>query len=169
MRIIVNKPRVSKIILGFYFAILILVIGLFIRELFFVGSLRVFVLLLLGATALVITALVYSILSTRYLIADEELVIRALPIIGGSKRIKIDSIKHVGKTFIPFGFRIFGASFHGGYYYIPGHGRVFMVITNFKDGVIIETNERKFIITPSNPDEFINTLTTIRERLERSS
>ena len=36
-----------------------------------------------------------------------------------------------------------------------GLGRVFMAVTNFSDGVLIETEDGRYIITPRNPDEFI--------------
>ena len=119
--------------------------------------------MLLGATALVIALLIHSILSTRYVITGDELIIRSSPLIGGSRRIRLDSILNVGRTLIPFGFKLFGASFHGGYYYIPSYGRVFMVITNFRDGVMIETRAGRFIITPRDPDEFVKALDMARE------
>ena len=159
---IVNKPRVSRIILGFYLAVFLLVVGLLVYGVFFVGFSGVSV-LLLGATALVIALLIHSILSTRYVITGDELIIRSSPLIGGSRRIRLDSILNVGRTLIPFGFKLFGASFHGGYYYIPSYGRVFMVITNFRDGVLIETRDGRFIITPRDPDEFVKALDMARE------
>ena len=33
-----------------------------------------------------------------------------------------------------------------------------MAITNFSDGVLIETEDGRYIITPSNPDEFTKAL-----------
>jgi len=33
-----------------------------------------------------------------------------------------------------------------------------MAVTNFSDGVLIETEDGRYIITPRNPDEFIKAL-----------
>jgi len=68
-------------------------------------------------------------------------------------------VVHAKKTLIPFGLRLFGASFHGGYYHVPGLGRAFMVITNFEDGVLIKTKHGNYIITPQNPEDFAKTIT----------
>ena len=38
---------------------------------------------------------------------------------------------------MPFGIKLFGASFHEGYYQIPNLGRAFLAITNFHDGLLI--------------------------------
>jgi len=63
-------------------------------------------------------------------------------------------VRSVEKSVIPLGIRLFGASFHGGYYHIPGLGRAFLTITNFKDGLLIKTDCGNYIITPSNPLDF---------------
>jgi len=41
-------------------------------------------------------------------------------------------------------------------------GRTFVVITNFRDGVLIKAEHTNCLITPRNPENFIN---TIREKL----
>ncbi|MGD8565240.1 MAG: PH domain-containing protein [Candidatus Bathyarchaeota archaeon] len=84
------------------------------------------------------------------------MIIKTTKLIGGSKIIPLTDVKSVKKTLIPFGLRLFGASFHGGYYHIPNLGRAFLTITNFKDGLLIETSKNRYIITPSNPEKFKN-------------
>jgi hypothetical protein len=98
---------------------------------------------------------VASIYRTRYVLTDNELVLETSNLIGGSKRIPLETIKSLQRTLVPFGFRLLGASFHGGYYYIPSLGQAFMVITNFRDGVLIKARNGNYVITPSNPDNFI--------------
>ena len=68
------------------------------------------------------------------------------------------------RTLIPFGFKLFGASFHGGYYYIPTVGRAFVAITNFSDGVLIKGTNGNYVITPSNPDNFIKSVRETQSR-----
>ena len=70
--------------------------------------------------------------------------------------IKRSDIKTIEKTPIPFGFRLFGASFLGGLYYLPGIGKAWVSMGNFEDGVMITTRQKKrFVITPRNPFDFI--------------
>ena len=104
-----------------------------------------------------------SIYRTEYTLTDEEFVIRATRLVGGSKRICLRDVVHAEKTLIPYGIRLFGASFHGGYYHVPGLGRAFMVITNFEDGVLIKTKHGNYIITPQNPEDFAKTITDSME------
>ena len=99
-----------------------------------------------------------SLYRTRYVLTDSELVLQAPKLIGGSKRIPLETVESVQRTLIPFGFRLFGASFYGGYYYFPGVGRAFMVITNYRDGVLIKAANGNYVITPSNPDDFIESV-----------
>jgi hypothetical protein len=102
--------------------------------------------------------LIRSINNTRYILSERHLVIDTSALIGGRKKIQLNTIERVEKTLYPFGIKLFGASFHGGYYKIPGLGRAFLAITNFDDGILIRTTEGNYIITPSNPAEFINSL-----------
>ena len=76
----------------------------------------------------------------------EEIKLRLERLIG--KKIQLNTIERVEKTLYPFGIKLFGASFHGGYYKIPGLGRAFLAITNFDDGILIRTTEGNYIITP---------------------
>ena len=95
-----------------------------------------------------------SLYRTRYVLTDEELVIKTTKLIGGEKRIPLKRVEAVEKILIPFGIKLFGASFHGGYYQIPGLGRAFLAITNFQDGLLIKTRGGNYIITPKNPEGF---------------
>ena len=99
-----------------------------------------------------------SINNTRYILLDEELLIDTSSIIGGSKRIPLKQIESVERTLIPIGWKLWGASFHGGHYRIPGLGRAFLAITNMSDGVLIRTQSMNFIISPREPEEFIDSL-----------
>jgi len=89
-----------------------------------------------------------SLYRTRYVLTDEELVIKTTKLIGGDKRIPLKTIKSVEKTLIPFGFRPFGASFHGGYYHIPRLGRTFLAITNLRNGILIKTQQGELHYNP---------------------
>jgi hypothetical protein len=68
--------------------------------------------------------------------------------------------RSVEKTLISLGIKLFSASFHGGYYNIPGLGRAFIDITNFKEGLPIKTQKRSYIITSKDPISFKNAIDT---------
>ena len=73
-----------------------------------------------------------------------------------TNKVEIKNIKDIKKSPIPFGMRLFGGSFIGGYYYLPGIGRAWVAMTNFKDGVLITTRDKEnYIITPTHPKQFI--------------
>lgn len=74
------------------------------------------------------------------------------------KRVPLAKVKSVERTLIPFGLRLFGASFYGGHYYIPGLGKAFITMTNFNDGVLLRTKDGNYIITPRNPEEFMKAI-----------
>jgi hypothetical protein len=160
---IVNKPRVSRAISGFYAVTAAFVLAVFGVVFYFILTeeppnsilgIAVLVVVVLFVEAIMISLLI-SFHRTRYIVTGTELILKAPRLIGGRKRITLDTITSVERTLIPFGFRLFGASFYGGYYYFPGVGRTFMVITNFEDGVLIRTKNGTYIITPNNPGEFI--------------
>jgi len=160
---VVNKPEVSRTIVGFYAGMAVFLAVLFGVIFYFIYTDApedsIVGLIVLAVIAPVVEGLVLWVLAslyrTRYVIMDGELVLEASSLIGGTKRIPLETIESMQRTLIPFGFRLFGASFHGGHYYIPSIGRAFMVITNFKDGVLIKAANGNYVITPSNPDEFI--------------
>ena len=99
-----------------------------------------------------------SINNTKYILLDEELLIDTSSIIGGSKKIPFNEIDSVERTLIPIGFKLWGASFHGGHYRIPGLGRAFLAISNMNDGVLIRTQSLNYIISPREPKCFIDSL-----------
>jgi len=131
---IVNKPQISKWLTGFY-----------ARAFYF--SVQASAISAAGAVGLVVVLgfvegvmvwLAVSIHRTTYILTDDELVLKAPRLIGGNKRIPLETVASVHRTLIPFGVRILGASFYSGYYYFPNVGKSFMVITNFRDGVLIK-------------------------------
>jgi hypothetical protein len=153
---IVNKPKISKAIATFYEVIVVLVLVLMAL---FVGLASFTPIQLIGVitsvglafVACIVVLILASLLRTKYVVTDEELIINATRLIGGRKNIPLRTINSIEKTIIPFGIRLFGASFYGGYYYIPSLGRAFLAITNFEDGLLVKTERGDYIITPSNP------------------
>jgi len=74
----------------------------------------------------------------------------------GIKAISYEQIESIKESAIPCGLRLFGSSFLGGWYYLPGIGRTWVSMTNFKDGVLISTQDnKKYLITPKEPRRFI--------------
>ena len=162
----VNKPEVSRALAGFYAGMAVFLAVLFGVVFFFIYTQKpeaslVGIIVLVTTTVFVeglMLWLLTSIHRTRYVLTDSELVLQAPKLIGGSKRIPLETVESIQRTLIPFGFRLFGASFYGGYYYFPGVGRAFMVITNYRDGVLIKAANGNYVITPSNPDDFIKSV-----------
>jgi hypothetical protein len=160
---VVNKPDVSRIIVGFYVGMTVFVSVVFGVVFYFVYTevppnsvvaMAVLVPVIILVEGVMLWA-VASIYRTRYVLTDTELVIAASRLIGGTKRIPLESIESAKRTLIPFGIKLVGASFHGGHYYIPSIGRAFIAITNFKDGILIKATNGNYVITPSNPENFI--------------
>lgn len=168
---VVNRPRVSRFVAGLYVGIVVFVAALivfFTHAGFFtptgiLGLTAVVVLIFVEAIMLLILISIYR---TKYILTNKELVIKTSRLIGGSKSVSLVDILHVKKTLIPFGLRLFGASFHGGYYQIPGLGRIFMAITNFNDGVLIRTKHGNYIITPENPENFVEAVSDAVKSLQ---
>jgi len=103
--------------------------------------------------AVIFVCILASAYRMRFVIAKDEIIIKG---IFRTSRIRKNEIKSVQKTPIPAGFRLFGASFLGGWYYLPGIGKAWVSMTNFSDGVLIATKQGKhFVITPVNPEKFI--------------
>ena len=161
---IVNKPRIPRAIASIYAVILVLTLALtalFIGLTIFTPTnaiAGVIASVVLVFVSLVIILIIVSIYRTSYVVKDDELTINATRLIGGPKTIPLNNITSIEKTVIPFGFRLFGASFYGGYCYIPSVGRAFIVITNFEDGLWIKTEHGNYIITPGNPMDFKETI-----------
>lgn len=151
----VFRSRMSRWIAGFYCGLLILLDALFLGLPLLVEQARAAI--ILHSVSVFITLLLVSILyraySMKFTVTRDEVVIRG---IFNTSRVPRAEIKSVEKTPIPFGFRLGGASFLGGWYYIPGMGRAWVAMTNFSDGVLITTKKgRRYVITPMNPAEFI--------------
>lgn len=160
---IVNKPEISRFIAWLYLGIVVFIA---ILIMFFTyaglytptGTIGIIAVVTLVAVEAVILFISVSIYRTRYILRDEELIIKASRLIGGDKRVPLNSIKSIERTLIPFGLRLFGASFYGGHYYFPGLGRAFMTITNFNDGLLIRAERGNYVITPKNPEIFKETI-----------
>ncbi len=151
----VNRPSVSRWISLFYIltAVFLGVLGIWIA--LAIPKIGLLVSIVIAAIDALILYLIVSIYRTRYILTEDEILIKAPILVGGSKKIRFKEVREVQRTFVPFGLRLFGASFYGGYYHIPSLGRTFMLITNYSDGVLIRTDKLNYIITPSNPDKFI--------------
>ena len=160
----VNKPRVSRSILRFYQGITAF-IAILILATAYTAFFTLAGLAMLGASFILLVLILplfimvlRSINNTKYILQDKELLIDTSSIIGGSKRIPFEEIESVERTLIPIGWKLWGASFHGGYYRVPGLGKAFLAITNMGDGVLIKTQSMNYIISPSEPDDFIDSL-----------
>jgi len=166
-----NKPKVSRTIALTYEILLIFIIAVavfFLYAAFFTsmgiaaGIAASIVSIFVGAIILLVLASLYR---TRYILTDQELTIKTSKLIGGGKTIPLQALNSVEKILIPFGIRLFGASFHGGYYYIPSLGRAFLCITNFEDGLLIKTGHGNYVITPSNPLDFKEAIENRKKKL----
>lgn len=164
---IVNTPKVSRAIAGFYAGMAVFVSAIFVTVFYFIlteqspySTLGIGVLILV---VFIVEAIMISLLTsfyrTKYVLTETELILKAPRLIGGTRKISLNNITSAERTLIPFGFRLFGASFYGGYYYFPALGRAFMVITNFDDGVLVKAKSGNYIITPNSPDKFVKMLT----------
>lgn len=149
----------SKWIAGFYGATLIFLVVLIIFvPLFEAMQLveRMAFYSLFSAVILIMLYTVYKAANMKFVLTNEKIEISGLL---RKKKIKLSSIEKVEKTPIPFGFRLFGASFLGGKYYLPGIGKANVAMTNFQDGVLIETRQGKnYVITPVEPFKFIDSI-----------
>jgi hypothetical protein len=159
---VVNKPEVSEPLAWFYtaMAVLLAALGVLIIYLYLqapqVGA--IVGLVALVVVEIIIISLTFSMHRTEYTLTQHELIMRASVFIGGTKNIPLETIESVERTLIPFGIRLFGASGYGGYYYFPNVGRTFVVMTDFRDGVLIKAKQGNYLITPKNPDEFIESI-----------
>ena len=165
---IVNKPEVSGPLAYVYVATTALLAAL---ALFFVylysqsPVLGVLVgLVVIVIVEMIIISIAVSLYTTRYTLTQSELILRASIFIGGTKRVSLDTIESAERTLIPFGIRLFGATAYGRYYYFPNIGRAFVVMTNFRDGVLLKAKQGIYLITPKNPDEFIESIKSARKR-----
>ena len=160
---LINKPRVSKGIAWSYGGLTIFVGAMIV----FFACASVFTPMGTGGAAASVGSTVVGVImfrlwrslyKTRYVLTDEDLIIETTKLIGGGKRIRLNAIESLERTLIPVGVKLFGASFHGGYYKIPVIGTTFMAITNLEDGLLIQTTKGNYIITPKNPLQFKETV-----------
>lgn len=162
---IANEPEVSKAVAWLYGGIVVFIAALMVFFAFAgfftpMGATGIAASVVLAFVEAVMLLLLRSLYRTRYVLTDEELVIKTTKLIGGDKRISLKTIESLEDTLIPFGVRLFGASFHGGYYQIPGLGRAFLAITNFHDGLLIKTKNGNYVITPKEPMGFKEAIET---------
>ena len=169
---VVNRPEISRPLTRFYQAVIIVIaaLGLLFVYLYLQSPqiAEIIGLIVIVAVEIIIVSLVASIYRTTYTLTQKELVIKASILIGGTKRITMETIESAQKTLIPFGIRLFGASGYGGYWYFPNVGRAFVAITNFKDGVLIKTQHGIYLITPRNPESFIESLMASAKSKEKT-
>ena len=167
---VINKPEVSRAIALSYKALAFFIAAVtvfFFFAAFFtpMGTIGIAAAVVSAFVGTIILLILASIYRTRYILTNEELIIKTTKLIGGDKTISLKTVKSIEKTLIPFGIKLFGASFHGGYYYVPGIGRAFLTITNFKDGLLVKTNHGNYVITPSNPLDFKETIESKKTNL----
>jgi hypothetical protein len=160
---IIFKSRFSKWIAGMYWAILafliILMIGipLTVTMTFVVKSLFV---LLFTSISIMFVYLIWKGYTMEFVVSKKQIIIYGL-----LRKISIDisNVETIKKIPIPFGFRLFGAQFLGGLFFFPGIGNASVTMSNFDDGVLITTKEKKnYVITPQNPQDFIKIILKIK-------
>ena len=156
---ILFKSKVSNWIAGLYWAILIFLGVIFIGVpflspmTFFEKSIFVITFFIIF---LIIGFILFKAYRLQFVISNKSLIISGLL---KNHEILFSDINEIKKVPIPFGFRLFGASFLGGKYYFPGIGNTWVVMSNFDDGVLITTKKGdNFVITPNDPSSFINSL-----------
>ena len=155
----VFKSKVSNWIAGLYWAILIFLAIMFIgipllapmtffdKIIFVISFFIVF---------LIIVFTLFRAYRLSFVISKDRLLIGGLL---KKHEIMFSEIKEVKKVPIPFGFRLFGASFLGGRYYLPGVGNATVAMSNFDDGVLVSTKRGyNFVITPLDPLKFIDNM-----------
>jgi hypothetical protein len=155
----VFTSKVSKWIAGLYWSTLVFLVIMFIgipllspmpliEKLIFI--------LVFSFVILVIAFTLYRAYRLRFITSVDRIIIHGL---WKKHEIEFSDIADIKKIPIPFGFRLFGASLLGGWYYFPGVGKAIVAMSNFNDGVLISTKQgRHFVITPSNPMEFIDSI-----------
>lgn len=156
MKAIVYRPRFSNWIMGMYWAILIFFASIVAAAAIFsdMGSLAFMILTVtFSAVALLIAFIMLRAYRMKFTITATHIIVDG---VFRKNVIKRNDIKSIEKTPIPFGFRLFGASFLGGLYYLPGIGKAWVSMGNFEDGVLITTKQKRhYVITPQKPHEFI--------------
>ena len=156
---IIFKSKVSKWIAGLYWTILVFLVVMFIGipllapMTFFDKSIFVITFFIV---ILVIVFTLFKGYRLSFIISKDKLIVGGLL---KKHEIMFSDIKEVKKVPIPFGFRLFGASFLGGRYYLPGVGNATVAMSNFDDGVLVSTKKGyNYVFTPINPLKFIDNM-----------
>jgi hypothetical protein len=154
---VVFKSKVSRWIAGLYWAILVFLVIMFIGipllapMTFFDKSIFVITFFIV---ILVIVFTLFRGYRLSFIISKDKLIVDGLL---KKHEIMFSDIKEVKKVPIPFGFRLFGASFLGARYYLPGIGNATVAMSNFDDGVLVSTKKGyNYVITPLKPMKFID-------------
>ena len=161
------KAAMSRSISAFYMCTIALLGVLFGAIIIFAPLVLVEKVLLMGLFALIDMFLLYLLLRayrTRYTLCQDDLNVYGAM---GTKKIPYGEIESIKRSAIPSGLRLYGVSFLGGWYYLPGIGRTWVSMTNFKDGILISTlDDKRYLLTPAEPERFIQ---SIKERVFGSS
>jgi hypothetical protein len=167
---IIFESKFSHWIAGMYWIILAFLITMTLgMPLLLQMTFMVTVLFLIigESTSIMFIYLLWKGYTMKFIISKKQIIIYGL-----LQKINIDilNIETIQKTSIPVGFRLFGAQFLGGIYYFPGIGNASVTMSNFNDGVLITTQQKKnYIITPENPQEFIQNILKIKNETIRLS
>ncbi|MBU1148738.1 PH domain-containing protein, partial [Patescibacteria group bacterium] len=141
----------SKGILALYWAIPIFMVALMIFVPFFSDeemsrAEKMAFWVIFGALTIWFLIMIYRIYHMRYLINNGELTIYG-PFF--KIKLRLSDITEIKRAPLPAGTRLWGSSFVGGRYYIPVIGKTWMAMTNFQDGVLINTEKGgHYFITP---------------------
>lgn len=156
------KTRLSKGIAGMYIIILVLIliaysaIALLVRQDNDSSEFAWLVIILMIFMVAMFGFIIYKAYAMRFEITEDSLIIHG---IFKKHVVTLTAIEQAHRSPVPFGFRLFGASLLGGFYYFPGIGTAWVAMGNFKDGVLIKTLAGKhFFITPERPDSFLSHL-----------
>jgi hypothetical protein len=162
---IVFKSRFSKWIAGMYWMILafliIMMLGipLALPMTYLVKGLFI---LIFCSISIMFVYLIWKGYTMKFIISKKQITIYGLL---RKIDINISDVENIQKIPIPFGFRVFGAEFLGGIYYFPGIGNASVTMSNFDDGVLITTKQKKnYVITPENPQDFIKILSKTKNK-----
>jgi len=152
-------PRLSKWIAGMYWSIFAFLIFMLVAIPLFTEMSsweKVLFLVVFLAVLVMFIFIMVKAYRMRFTIEKNRIIVSG---VFNENRLKIPDIKSIDKVPIPTGIRLFGASFLGGLYYLPGIGRAWVSMGNFEDGVLISTKKGKhYVITPQEPLKFIQTV-----------
>jgi hypothetical protein len=161
------KAEMSRSISRFYYSTMILLgvlVGVIVIFAPLIIMMKILIINLFSCIEFVLFYLFIRAYRTLYTVKPYEIKVYGAM---GTKTIAIDEIESIKKNSIPSGFRLFGSSFLGGWYYFRGIGKTWVSMTNFKDGVLISTkDDKKYMITPKNPEKFIE---IVKKRISRES